>query len=155
MTASIHAVAVAAGDLGLLILGDSGSGKSALAARMMADWPFGRVRLVADDRVRLARHGDRVVARCHPAIEGRIELRGHGIADVAALEAAVLAGALRLGGAPPDRLPDRTPSIPVCGVDLPMAWLPAGPAAYERLVGLWPELRNEMLRVRSILTPAP
>ncbi len=134
---NLHGVALAAGEIGLLILGDSGSGKSMLASRMIADWPFGRVRLVADDRVLLRRGGDRIVARPHPAIAGRIEVRGLGIVEAPALDAVVLRLAVRLEPEPPSRLPEELPTEELLGIGLPCAWLPVGNAAYARLLTIW------------------
>ncbi len=64
-----HASCVAYGGRGVLILGASGRGKSALALRLMA---LGAV-LVADDRTDLCREGDSVMARAPDAIKGMIE----------------------------------------------------------------------------------
>jgi serine kinase of HPr protein (carbohydrate metabolism regulator) len=136
---NLHGVAVAAGEVGLLILGDSGSGKSSLAARMIADWPFGRVRLVADDRVLLGHAGGRLVARPHPAIAGRMEVRGIGIVEPPALDSMVLRLAVRLETVPPPRLPEAgLPTEEMLGIRLPCAWLPGGSAAYARLLSIWP-----------------
>lgn len=72
---NIHASAVAVGDAGLLILGRSGAGKSALALRMIAR---GAV-LVADDRTDLVRTGDRLVASAPSVLRGLVEARGVGL----------------------------------------------------------------------------
>ena len=75
-----HATALVVGETGLLIAGDSGAGKSLLAAELIAR-ARGRGRfaaLVADDRVWLSVHGGRLVAEAPAAIEGLIELRGYG-----------------------------------------------------------------------------
>lgn len=141
--ASIHAVALAAGDLGLLVLGGSGGGKSLLAGRMLAGWPFAPVRLVADDRVILRRAGGRVVARPHPAIAGRLELRGFGIVRAPALDAVVLRAVLRLTRQPAERLPDPE-QCEVAGVSLPAIDLPEGAEAFGRLLAIWPYLRDNI-----------
>lgn len=74
-TAWIHATCVAVEGRGILILGLSGAGKSALALQMMA---LG-AELVSDDRVALAMKGDQVVADTVPPIYGLIEARGIGL----------------------------------------------------------------------------
>ena len=154
--ANLHGVAVAAGGIGLLILGDSGAGKSALAARMIADWPFGKVRLVADDRVLIHRHGDRLVARPHPAIAGRLEIRGLGIVGPPVLEAVVLRGLLRLSDAQAERLPeDFFPGDELLGLALPCAMLPQRQETFQRLITIWPYFRDTVSTVRSNLMPAP
>jgi serine kinase of HPr protein (carbohydrate metabolism regulator) len=83
---TVHATAVLAGALGLLIRGRPGSGKSALALQLI-----GRgARLIADDRVHLsARHG-RLLASAPAAMAGRIELRGRGILAMAYERCAVV-----------------------------------------------------------------
>ncbi|MEI4485145.1 serine kinase [Frigidibacter sp. MR17.14] len=99
----LHATTVALQGRGLLILGPSGSGKSALGLWMMAHG----ARLVADDRTELTATATTLTARCPPAILGRIEARGVGIlrAETAGAVAVVLA--VDLGLAEPDRLPPR------------------------------------------------
>jgi len=74
-TQTIHASCVAFNRAGVLILGASGAGKSALALQLMA---LGAA-LVADDRVILGRDGDAVFADCPPPLLGLIEARGIGI----------------------------------------------------------------------------
>ncbi len=151
-----HGVAVAVGDIGLLILGDSGAGKSALAARLLADGGLGATRLVADDRVLLERCHGRILARPHPAIAGALELRGLAIVRPVALDAVVLRGILRLSDQPPDRLPDaRTQTEQLLGVALPRAVLPPGGIAFGRLITIWPYFRGQIGNVRSILELRP
>jgi HPr kinase/phosphorylase len=98
----LHASCVAVAGRGLLILGPSGSGKSALALRMMA---IG-ARLVADDRVDLSREADALVARCPAPLRGRIEARGLGLLGADPLDAATLALAADLTAAPAARWPE-------------------------------------------------
>lgn len=76
VTASpVHGTAVAVAGRGVLILGRSGSGKSALALEMMA---LGAV-LVSDDQVVLRRSAKGVVMDAPVSISGRIEARHVGI----------------------------------------------------------------------------
>lgn len=72
---TLHATCVALNERGVLICGPSGSGKSTLALELMARGAT----LVADDRTELRREGDRLIARCPPAIRGLIEARGVGL----------------------------------------------------------------------------
>lgn len=71
----LHASCVALGGNGILILGGSGSGKSALALSLMA---LG-AELVADDRVLLSLEQGGLMARAPAPIGGLIEARGLGI----------------------------------------------------------------------------
>jgi HPr kinase/phosphorylase len=153
---TVHGVAVAARDIGLLIMGDSGSGKSALAARMTADWPFGDVRLVADDRVRLDRKGQHLIARSHAAIAGMLEIRGHGIVRPRQMDAIVVRGLIRLSAEKLPRLPEPLESQEaVLGLNLPLAMLPQGEAAFQRLITIWPYFRGVIATVRSQFDPPP
>lgn len=72
---TLHATAVSVGKRGALIVGASGSGKSALALEMMARGAL----LVADDRVILTRDGDVIRMTCPETGRGMIEARGVGI----------------------------------------------------------------------------
>ncbi|MDP3895393.1 MAG: HPr kinase/phosphatase C-terminal domain-containing protein [Mesorhizobium sp.] len=87
-----HATAIVLGDRGVLITGASGSGKSALALHLIAEWRLaGRfARLVADDQVYMAARADRLVAHAPPTIAGLVEARGHGPAPIDHEPAAVI-----------------------------------------------------------------
>lgn len=78
---AVHASCAVVGETGILIRGASGTGKSTLARRLVeAARRDGRhAALVADDRVRLAAAGGRLVGRPVPAIAGLLEVRGLGI----------------------------------------------------------------------------
>jgi len=100
---TLHASCVALQDKGLLILGPSGSGKSALALQLMA---LGAV-LVADDYTDLVRCDDRVIARCPAALRGLIEARGIGILRADTVAQAPVALVADLGRHESERLPPR------------------------------------------------
>ncbi len=82
----IHATAVVYGESGVLILGPSGSGKSALALALLARardiGVFGA--LVGDDRVWARAVEGRLVASGSPKLAGLIERRAVGLVDGAA-----------------------------------------------------------------------
>lgn len=107
----IHGAAVAValdwdGPLaGALILGPSGSGKSALALSLIETCPFRRTALVADDVVLAATRGGSVFARAPEKIAGLIEIRGFGPARARAVPESRLLAAFDLGHSP-ERLPD-------------------------------------------------
>ena len=97
----VHGAAVAVAGRGVLILGGSGSGKSALALAMI-----GRgAALVADDRVILERRGGALVARAPATIAGLIEARGVGILRLPALAEAPLVAAVDLDRPAAARMP--------------------------------------------------
>jgi len=71
----IHASLVDYLGRGILLRGESGSGKSDLALRLID----GGAQLVADDRVRLRRKGQVVFGAPPPELAGLLEVRGIGI----------------------------------------------------------------------------
>jgi HPr kinase/phosphorylase len=103
----VHASCAVIGDAGVLIRGPSGAGKSTLARRLIDSSHrlglFGR--LVADDRVRLVRASDRVVARPFEAVRGLIEIRGLGLAATTAESAAVIRLVVDVSDTDPGRFP--------------------------------------------------
>ncbi len=73
-----HGTAVARGANGLLLLGESGSGKSDLALRMMdRGWI-----LVGDDQLELSEQGGAIVVSAIAALAGKLEVAGLGIISV-------------------------------------------------------------------------
>jgi len=75
MSEAMHATAVLVGAEGVLIRGESGTGKSLLALALIERG----ARLIADDRLMLSACHGRLVATAPAAIAGRIELRGRGV----------------------------------------------------------------------------
>jgi len=115
---------------GVLILGESGQGKSDLLLRLMDEGG----KLVADDRAELYAAKGRLCARAPKSIAGLIEVRGLGIVAQPFAKNAVLALAVRLGT--PERLPEpvffeppeglgRTKAIPLMVLDGTAAAAPA------------------------------
>lgn len=101
----IHASAVAAGPdgRGVLIVGASGRGKSALALNLMA---LGAC-LVGDDRIHLRREGDRIILFPHEALRGMIEARGIGLLRAVIRPSAPLALIVDLDSVETARLPPK------------------------------------------------
>lgn len=98
----VHASCVAVDGQGALIIGPSGSGKSALALQIMA---LGGA-LVADDRVNLSPMVGGVLASCPVPIAGQIEARGVGILAALAHGPAPVKLIIDMGHVQRDRLPD-------------------------------------------------
>jgi hypothetical protein len=132
--ANIHASCALIGRHGVLILGESGQGKSDLLLRLMDEG----ARLVADDRSELYAVKGRLCARAPKSIAGLIEVRGLGIIAQPFAKSAVLALAVRLGTPKdfPERLPEpaffqppeglgRTKAIPLIVLDGTAAAAPA------------------------------
>lgn len=74
----VHATCVVMEGTGVLIRGESGSGKSDLALRLMD----GGAELVSDDYSDVSLQGDRLLARAPDGIAGMIEVRGLGVIKV-------------------------------------------------------------------------
>lgn len=112
----IHASCVELGGTGVLLLGESGSGKSDLALRVIDAGG----RLVADDRTDLNRRGDRLMASSPAPIAGRIEIRGVGIVPLTHVMEAPVGLAIELVS------PDRVERLPAAqsrawlGIDIPL-----------------------------------
>jgi serine kinase of HPr protein (carbohydrate metabolism regulator) len=100
---TIHGTCVAFGDIGVLLRGPSGLGKSDLALRLIE----AGATLVADDRVMLSAVDGRLVAHPPPALAGLLEVRGIGLVELP--YASDIGVALIVDLVPPevvDRLPD-------------------------------------------------
>lgn len=96
---NIHATTVALGNKGILLLGDSGRGKSDLALRLIKQ--MGAV-LVADDRTDLSVQNRRLIASCPAPLQGLLEVRGLGIVKMPFIAAAEVCLAVELAGSPAD-----------------------------------------------------
>lgn len=138
----LHATCVAIGDDGVLILGPPGSGKSDLALRLIDQSGLGlkgklrAAELVADDQVAIYRDRDTLIASAPPALSGKIEIRGMGIAILDVRASVPLVLAVRLAEAATiERLPDLgATGFEVLGIRLPLALIDASkPSAPARL----------------------
>jgi HPr kinase/phosphorylase len=132
---TIHATALVTGETGILIRGPSGAGKSNLAFALidMAGRNGAFARLVGDDRIILAAHHGRLIARGHPAVPGMIELRGQGILACPFEPAAILHLAVDFVPAQAAaRYPEPAEAkIELCGVKLRRLALPMGRSSYD------------------------
>lgn len=98
-----HASCVELKGKGILILGESGSGKSDLAIRLLDNGGT----LVSDDYVEVVSVDSLLIAKTAPNIGGMIEVRGVGLMKVNFLPATQLALALELVSPKSiDRLPN-------------------------------------------------
>jgi HPr kinase/phosphorylase len=120
---TLHAGCVALDGRGLLILGPSGSGKSALALQLMA---LG-CGLVSDDRTCLHRDGGALIATAPPALRGLIEAWGIGLLAAGTMAGARLVCAVDLGVVETERMPPAR-SRSWQGISLPLLHNVATPA---------------------------
>ena len=118
----LHAACVAVNGRGLLILGKSGSGKSALALQLIA---LGAA-LVADDQTQITVKNGQLTARAPTAISGMIEARFVGLLSCPAQPETKLALVVDLDQLEADRLPPQR-KITLAGVDCALAYFTPAP----------------------------
>jgi HPr kinase/phosphorylase len=90
-------------DAGILLLGESGSGKSDLALRLIERGAI----LVSDDRTELIVEGGALMASPAAALAGLIEVRGVGIIELPHAFSARIHLVVHLSESLPERLPER------------------------------------------------
>ncbi len=102
----------------VLLMGESGSGKSDLALRLIMEHEGS---LVGDDQVAVAREGKRLIASAGPRLKGHLEVRGVGIFNLLSRRSSKVALAVKLVADPKsiERLP-RPESIEIAGISLPL-----------------------------------
>ena len=123
----LHGTCVSVSGGGVLILGAPGSGKSALALRLIDEPGYGisgvflRSELVADDQVIVTRDQDRLMASAPAALRGKLEIRGLGIVTLATPPSVPFALVVKLQDhSAIERLPDPT-TFDILGMALPLA----------------------------------
>jgi serine kinase of HPr protein (carbohydrate metabolism regulator) len=125
----VHGTCVALGRHAVLLRGPPGSGKSDLALRFLFQARRGPAALeapvlVADDQVRLASDGNRLVASPLESVRGRLEVRGVGIVPVKSISEAELVLVVDLADAAAiERLPGWDARVRLLGIDLPLLQL--------------------------------
>lgn len=111
----LHATCVAASGRGVLITGQSGTGKSSLALQLIA----AGAKLVADDQTLLRAQGGALIASAPDTIAGRIEARALGILRLMHEPKASVVMAITLDHKSEERLPPHR-SISYLGVEIPL-----------------------------------
>jgi HPr kinase/phosphorylase len=112
---TLHASTVAWDGRAVLISGESGSGKSALALQLMA---FGCT-LIADDATILHAENGQLIASCPAPLKGLIEARGTGLLNADSLMNAPVTLCITLDQIETERLPPwRT--VAYLGISLPL-----------------------------------
>ena len=101
---NIHATCVSIAKKGVLFLGDSGTGKSDMALRLIEN---GKAVLIADDRVNLIKKQGKIKASCPDNIAGLLEVRGIGLVKYPHNKQTTVKLVVNLTQNPIDRLPER------------------------------------------------
>jgi HPr kinase/phosphorylase len=136
------------GTRGLLIRGDSGTGKSQLVLQLIAAAADGRLpfaRLVADDRLFVTAAHGRLIARAPPLLAGLIEIRGLGIRRLPFEPAAVIHLVVDLAAAAERMPPAAATETEIEGIRLPRLAVAPGEDPFSLVVaGLtwgapWPD----------------
>ena len=135
----LHATAVVFGEWGVIILGTSGSGKSALALALLArardSGRYGA--LIGDDRVWLRTQHGRLIARGAGHMAGLIEQRPTGIVKAPFEPAAVIRLAVELRDSQLlPRLPERPDLWTAQGIAAPRLALDRGRSAAENALAV-------------------
>lgn len=90
--------------VGVVLIGPSGTGKTAAAISAIEHCPYQRTALVADDVSCLSSDGTALWAAAPPALDGHAELRGAGPALIRSIPAVTLR--LAVNGSPTERMVD-------------------------------------------------
>lgn len=120
----VHATSIAIDGKVVLLMGESGCGKSDLALRLIDRGAM----LISDDYTVLKSLAGSLLATAPPTIAGRIEVRYIGIISMPHLHNLPVALAIRLDDKP-ERMPDRTSCIGLLGIDVPLIRLDAREAS--------------------------
>lgn len=151
----IHGVLVDVYGLGVLLLGDSGIGKSECALDLVVRGH----RLISDDVVEIHRRGEVLVGSGPELTRYHMELRGLGIINVKDLfgvasvrESKFVEYVLRLDpwkeGKNYDRLGLDDRSYDILGIDLPYAEMPVGPGRHLSVL-IEVAARNHLLKLKG------
>jgi serine kinase of HPr protein (carbohydrate metabolism regulator) len=114
----VHGTAISIGDHAVLIMGESGSGKSDLALRLIDRGAI----LISDDVVFLETRDNAPILTVAPNIAGKIEVRGVGIFNVDFIASAPLRLIVQFIDAP-DRLPEDIARTIIGGYVVPVSKL--------------------------------
>ena len=131
---TIHASCVARGGRAMLIAGPSGSGKSDLALRLIDRG----AQLVSDDYTIVHQSGADLLARAPETIRGKLEVRGIGIVEMAAVQDIPVTLVIDLTE-PGDRFPMEGRTRLIAGKSLPVAGL----APFEASAPLKAEMAHD------------
>jgi len=135
-----HACAVQIGGFGILISGQSGSGKTSTMLRLMehAKLQGAEAHMITDDQVYLEQHGEALIASPPGQVAGLLEIRGFGICKHDYLDKSEIHLSTELvDDNCLERMPEKA-SIDIEGITLPLLNLPTRHEALAtRIVFAW------------------
>jgi serine kinase of HPr protein (carbohydrate metabolism regulator) len=114
----VHGTAISIGGHGVLIMGESGSGKSDLALRLIDRGAI----LISDDVVFLETRDNAPILTVAPNIAGKMEVRGVGISNVDFIASAPLRLVIEFVDTP-DRLPEDVARATIGDYSVPVSRL--------------------------------
>lgn len=116
MRENIHATCVSINNKGVLILGDSGSGKSDLALRLITLFS---AKLVSDDRTDIFNDSGIIKASAPEILRGLLEVRGIGIIKQDYQKETKVDLVIKLISEKPERMP-LPQKYQIAGTDIPL-----------------------------------
>ncbi len=133
----LHGSCLSIGEIGVLLLGPPGSGKSDLALRLIDQPGHGisgvmkRAELVADDQVAVRLEEGRLIASAPSVLAGRVEIRGLGLVTLPYRAEVALAIAVKLAASGTiERFPDMEKDrYEILGTPLPTVLIDAASAS--------------------------
>ncbi len=148
-TLRLHATTISLNGTAVMIRGASGAGKSDLALQLLETKGTGltgktiTTTLVADDQTVLHREGETILTSCPETIAGLLEVRGHDVLHVEAVQNVPLVLVVDLKPfAQIERLPQPEVMLTqILGLAIPNIMIdPAKPSAVSRLRAAWARL---------------
>ena len=104
MRTNIHASCVSLQRKGVLLLGDSGAGKSDMTLCLIE---LCQAKLIADDRVDLSLQNNQIKASCPQNLAGLLEVRGVGIVKYPYQKQTTIKLVVQLTDEPLERMPEK------------------------------------------------
>lgn len=128
---NLHASSIARDGRAVLLVGQSGSGKSDLALRLLNHG----FTLVSDDRTIVSKERGKLFASAPLTIKGKLEIRGIGIVDVESIDNVPVALVVELTSTM-ERMPDDSRERRILGVQVPLVSVDAMTASAASKVAL-------------------
>lgn len=159
-TMRLHATTISLNGTAVMIRGASGAGKSDLALQLLESSGTGltgqtiTTTLVADDQTVLRCEGETILVSCPEAIAGLLEIRGHDVLNLEAVQNVPLVLVVDLRPAAHiERLPQPEDMFTqILGISIPNVLIdPSKPSAASRLRVAWASLATQPKQLQAPL----